>query len=555
MIGMILLPIVERELRMMSRRPVTYYGRMVAAGIVAILGAYLLLVSSFLPIPRSGSMIFGAVTDFLAAMAVLSGWAGADSISREKREGTLGFLFLTDLKGYDIVLGKLVASAVPSLYAALGALPTLAIAMLLGGVTAHQFWEAALAVLNLLFLSHAAAMLGSAMFRHQQNAGGFPGLVLLVYLLVGALSATATAFGWAATSLLLQMFNPVLAVSIALSPSPASALPSYFLSLAATHLTAWLFLALAGAVLPYRWQEKPRNPNRLRVWYEQWRHGSGPARAALRWRLISVNPFFWLVSRRQAGPSAIWIAFGTVTFMFLGLAAFLKRDAGWVDIFPPLLVLAMVSFHLALRIGIVGMVGAGLEAQRRNGGLEVVLSCTPMSVRQILDGQWLALRRWLSRPTLAVVALGVVLAAICILQRDPATYDDLVWFLLTATLMLVPDMIALGWMAMWMAMAERRGRSGSGNAIFCVLVAPWLLIGWLYCMFYCFGLFHRQPPPPWIPWVMIGLTIDIIFCRIARRQLEKNFRRWAVPAYEAPLGIWGRFGRYLGQSARALKSG
>ena len=31
----------------------------------------------------------------------------ADCVSEEKREGTLGLLFLTDLKSYDIVLGKL----------------------------------------------------------------------------------------------------------------------------------------------------------------------------------------------------------------------------------------------------------------------------------------------------------------------------------------------------------------------------------------------------------------------------------------------------------------
>ena len=35
----------------------------------------------------------------------------ADCLSEEKREGTLGLLFLTDLKGYDVVLGKVAATS------------------------------------------------------------------------------------------------------------------------------------------------------------------------------------------------------------------------------------------------------------------------------------------------------------------------------------------------------------------------------------------------------------------------------------------------------------
>src|SRR5256885_5281345 len=41
----------------------------------------------------------------------------ADCLSEEKREGTLGLLFLTDLKGYDVVFGKLAATSVNSIYA------------------------------------------------------------------------------------------------------------------------------------------------------------------------------------------------------------------------------------------------------------------------------------------------------------------------------------------------------------------------------------------------------------------------------------------------------
>ncbi|HQU46125.1 MAG TPA: hypothetical protein PK867_25150, partial [Pirellulales bacterium] len=40
----------------------------------------------------------------------------ADCISSERREGTLGLLFLTDLRGHDVVLGKLVVAGLGAFY-------------------------------------------------------------------------------------------------------------------------------------------------------------------------------------------------------------------------------------------------------------------------------------------------------------------------------------------------------------------------------------------------------------------------------------------------------
>ena len=75
----------------------------------------------------------------------------ADSLSAEKREGTLGLLFLTDLKGYDVVLGKFFASSLTSFYALLAMIPALAIPVLLGGVMGAKFRLLVLALINALF--------------------------------------------------------------------------------------------------------------------------------------------------------------------------------------------------------------------------------------------------------------------------------------------------------------------------------------------------------------------------------------------------------------------
>ena len=71
----------------------------------------------------------------------------ADSLSQEKREGTLGLLFLTDLKGFDVVLGKFFALSLTSFYALIALIPALAIPVLLGGVTGAEFWRLVLALM------------------------------------------------------------------------------------------------------------------------------------------------------------------------------------------------------------------------------------------------------------------------------------------------------------------------------------------------------------------------------------------------------------------------
>ena len=75
-------------------------------------------------------------------------------MSEEKREGTLGLLFLTDLRGFDVVLGKLVACSLRGAYGLVAALPVIGLALLMGGVTGFELWRLAL-VLDLKKLTEA----------------------------------------------------------------------------------------------------------------------------------------------------------------------------------------------------------------------------------------------------------------------------------------------------------------------------------------------------------------------------------------------------------------
>ncbi len=187
---MTFLPIVGRELRVAARRPLTYWGRALFALLAIVIGVFVYLANY-----RSGSLsfaedLFGWLV-FLATCYCLFSGVGftADSLSEEKREGTLGLLFLTDLRGYDVILGKLAATSMSGFYAVLALSPMLAVPLLLGGVTIGQFWRVVLVLVLTALFSLAAAILVSALSRSRRKARA--GAFFLVLLFAAGFPAAA----------------------------------------------------------------------------------------------------------------------------------------------------------------------------------------------------------------------------------------------------------------------------------------------------------------------------------------------------------------------------
>src|SRR5438876_918936 len=149
------LPIVNRELRAASRRKATYRIRWWTATLaIAASCCWLIFVWILSGRGNLGHTLFTILTGYTFALCLLAGvFLTADSLSEEKREGTLGLLFLTDLKGYDIVLGKFAAKSLNAFYALLALLPLTGLPLLVGGVTGAEFWRMMLALINALFVS------------------------------------------------------------------------------------------------------------------------------------------------------------------------------------------------------------------------------------------------------------------------------------------------------------------------------------------------------------------------------------------------------------------
>ena len=118
---------------------------------------------------------------------------------------------------------------------------------------------------------------------------------------------------------------------------------------------------------------------------------------------------------------------------------------------------------------------------------------------------------------------------------------------------LIPDMIALGWTAMWIGMSRPKERNISAAVVIAVCVTPWIGIGVNYTLLALIKP-NRNLMEPWIPWLIAALLIDVGLSVLARMRLRKNFRVWAIQSAEPPLGFWGYIGRFLGSTVRRARS-
>ncbi len=102
-----LLPVIERELRGASRQQASWLLRLALATGAVLACVFGLLLPHPLPQNRGQVVLVCLVVSGLALSLFAGAYLTADSVSAEKRGGTLGLLFLTPLTGWQIVLGKM----------------------------------------------------------------------------------------------------------------------------------------------------------------------------------------------------------------------------------------------------------------------------------------------------------------------------------------------------------------------------------------------------------------------------------------------------------------
>jgi ABC-type transport system involved in multi-copper enzyme maturation permease subunit len=460
------LPIVQRELRVSARRKSTHYARGAAAALGLVIGFFMLLMFAFGGASLRGTYVFAVLSWYAFLTTLLAGvFLASDSLSEERREGTLGLLFLTDLKGYDVVLGKFMAVSLNAFYGLLAVFPVLALSFLAGGVSGWQFWRTCLALLNLLFFSVTAGMLVSSFCRSAYRAMTGSIVLLVMWLTVTKLASATRLYE-------VSDVSPFEAFLLASDAHFFRLARDFWISLALSHLMGWIFLGWAS----WRMRTFVDKAQASGVWQRVFTRNLFAGSAIRRARLLEINPVLWLLddSRRLR-----WVAW-LLALAALAVLALMGSKGG-----PMVLMLsryAMWPFYFLLKIFVAIQACRFFGEARRTGALEL-LCCTPLTMRAVVQGQWMLLRRVFLWP-LVVLLLAHLSCLIFAASQGggiagmpsgamPGAFGFVFFYQQFAV---IPnnaaDFFAIGWFGMWLAFSMQRPNMAAGLTILSVVILP-----------------------------------------------------------------------------------
>jgi len=521
---MTFLPVVERELRVAARLRSTHWVRLTAALVALTVGGWIMLVPTLRNDPAVlGKFLFGSMSVLVNFYAVLIGvLRTVDCLSEEKREGTLGLLFLTDLKGYDIVLGKLAATSLNAFYGMLAIFPILAISLLVGGVSGGEFWRMVLVSMNNLLFSLGIGIFCSSISRDERKALML-GILLVLFFTAGLPFLGAMTNDWKHSQELnpvFLIFSPGHSVIMAFDTNSARASGTqlFYPSIVAIHGLAWLLLALSCFIVPRTWQDKPTpgGSDERRSIRQNLVFGSPWRRAALRFHLLAKNPIYWLTSRDRLKAWLVWIFLGAIGFFWIRGLVFYPRE--WKD--EVAYCWTALSTHIVLKLWLTSEACRRFSLDRQSGALELLLS-SPLTVREILHGQLLSLRRQFAGPVLIVLFSDALFLAT---KNDGDwTFGWIAW-----VVMLVADLITLSWLGMWLGLNSRSAAQAAMATIVRILFLPWLAFI-VFMTVTAFWNFFRsmgrvESKLMICAWLLFGLVNNLIFGSWAAGKLKTQFR-------------------------------
>jgi hypothetical protein len=584
---MIFLPIAGRELRVAARKRSTFSVRVSAALVALIIGTGFFAVSTFSwgsGAASSGYLLFSVFSWMSIAVALSSGlFFTSDCLSEEKREGTLGFLFLTELRGYDVVAGKLFATSLRAAYGLLAAFPIIAVTLLMGGVTGGQFMRVSLALVNAMFVSLAAALFISAISRDAQKA--LMGAGALLVLLVGAGPACDSALAANSGSVFVANLSVSSPGYLFIIAQRAGGVP-FWTALLVNQVEGWIFFGVASFLLPRIWQEKRTDlmahGNRSR----RWKFGGSERQRALRRKLLDTNPVLWLACRERWQMVLLWLASVLMLVRLAGMFGMDRESLYWK--------LSGLGglFSLIFYLGIASQSGRFFLEARRAGLMELIL-VTPLTGREIIQGHWRALVRMFAtplvvcllaqaggtfmiqeslsrsysppapmpvRPTIAGNSRGATNSTSIgtnVVSSNSATSTPapgsipvlrqpslLLPLIMSVSGLLIPlgSLFALSWFGMWMGLTSRNSSIATLKTILLVQVLPSMIIGIASALAVPLllipGLMRGNAlgsmlSPIWFQLIALGsgtllsLCKDLGFFLWSRRRLYSEFRERA----------------------------
>lgn len=418
---MTLPPIIERELRVALRRRRPVRSRMmISAGCIGVSLLYLIaaVASGDRGAGRSLHHLLCAVALYFTFKAPL---LTAGIFAEERRNQTLGLLFLSGLNPAEVFASKLLSAALIACSDLLAVVPVLALPFLIGGVSFDLFLATSAALPCLLLFVISVSLLASILTRDD-------GAAVIVAATIGILvCATGPLFHYGSVHFAsgAKLSPWVLRLSPAYGPYliadnlPAASIHEFWINLAITFAWSVLFLGAAALVLNLLWRERAI-PERQRRWGELWRdflHGRAGWRRGLATRWLDVNPFTWLAARDRQPVTLAWTIIGALAAVWLGCWAIWPRY--WPSVTNFFLTAAVLN--TAITWVIRHTAAKSLGNGRHDGSYELLLT-TPLQTSDIVWGELEALREQFQPIQRAVVAINMLmlLAGLAVRSWNPS---------------------------------------------------------------------------------------------------------------------------------------
>lgn len=287
-------PLIGRELRGMARQSQIYWIRVIGAAL-GILVMVLISMRDMYVSGNLGKAIFHTLYQTLNFAILLIGPViTADCIAVEKREGTLGLLFLAPLTSRDIVLAKGVANAIRAFTLLLAVVPLMALPVVLGGFPSWQLMLAMVWLMAALAVALAAGILASTLHREFIQAAVWS--VIYCFCFVALLT------------LLSSLFFPIISfMNRSAVTRPFGILFSQMLIVGIAMMVTILVFRFASRTLKSRWERESQDfkpPLWVRLFSdsELWR-------TLLKWdsrKARSTHPIAWLQEYSWTARLAKW---------------------------------------------------------------------------------------------------------------------------------------------------------------------------------------------------------------------------------------------------------
>jgi hypothetical protein len=471
--------------------------------------------------PAIGGQMFSWLVDTAFLASCCACLLSADIISAERREGTLGLLFLTAVKSYDVLFGKLIPVALNGVCLLISFLPVLMIPVLAGGVTLAEAFRTLVAMVSTLGFALAAGLWVSSGERERGRAVSESlALMILSVMVPQVLVHFSVGRLWP-----LGFLSPLFLVQAARNASYQSSPGTFWCALVVVQFGMWGMLLWAGrritrsvgddselSVEPLKQaSEEEKRSLGLARWRPS-REDSEPVEWLVHPSREGSGPVEWLVHRH--GVSGYAWALATVLLTYSRWVAFADHlGASWVLFWP-------LGFGGALLgTAIVAWIASRFfAATRAQGELELLLT-TPVGAETVLSEQWKVLKRMFIRPVL-LMQLAMLVPMMALTSRGGSTPPILarIGDPIGAGLSLANTWFgteAACWFGLWFGLKA----SGHPGAIIRV-VAFAAGLPWAFSLI-CFLLFRAVPGWGWLHEAAL-LCFFVYLNRLTKSRLKSE---------------------------------